>query len=141
MGFVIFFLLGFPHSAFCFGNESNSVHSSIDGSLIPSGALISVLQKGVQFVEAEASLAEVRLKFISEFTCSSLEPPWPQGESSAPTFMAFRAILYKNLTINIHSLFKKSWPADNLKTIIYKMFVLGLCFVLCYIFTGTMKRK
>lgn len=49
---------GFPHSAFSFGVESNSIHSDIDGSLIPSGALISVLQKGVQFVEAEVTLAE-----------------------------------------------------------------------------------
>ncbi|CAB3989240.1 F-box-like WD repeat-containing TBL1XR1 isoform X1 [Paramuricea clavata] len=49
---------GFPHSAFSFGVESNSVHSSIDGVSIPSGALISVLQKGVQFVEAEACFGE-----------------------------------------------------------------------------------
>lgn len=49
---------GFPHSAFSFGIESNSIHSSIDSSSIPSGALISVLQKGVQFTEVEVSLGE-----------------------------------------------------------------------------------
>jgi transducin (beta)-like 1 len=50
---------GFPHSAFSFGVESNSIQSNIDGVSIPSGALISVLQKGVQFVEAEACFGEV----------------------------------------------------------------------------------
>ncbi|XP_046853364.1 F-box-like/WD repeat-containing protein TBL1XR1 [Xenia sp. Carnegie-2017] len=49
---------GFPHSAFSFGIESNSVHSSIDGVSVPSGALVSVIQKGVQFVEAEACFGE-----------------------------------------------------------------------------------
>ena len=57
----VYFILGFPHSAFSFGVESNSVQSNIDGVSIPSGALISVLQKGVQFVEAEACFGEVNL--------------------------------------------------------------------------------
>ena len=33
--------------------------SSINGSAIPPGALIAVLQKGLQYVEAEVSIAEV----------------------------------------------------------------------------------
>ena len=35
--------------------------SSINGSAIPPGALIAVLQKGLQYVEAEVSIAEVSI--------------------------------------------------------------------------------
>ena len=62
-------IVGFPHSAFSFGIESNSIHSSIDGVSVPSGALVSVLQKGVQFVEAEACFGEV-IFTQSEIDCS-----------------------------------------------------------------------
>lgn len=51
---------GFQHSAFTFGLESHIHQTSINGTLIPPGALISVLQKGLQYVEAEVSITEVR---------------------------------------------------------------------------------
>lgn len=44
---------GFQHTAFTFGCESNIVNSTIDGTLVPRGALISIIQKGLHFTEAE----------------------------------------------------------------------------------------
>ena len=39
-------------------------HASINSTQIPPGALISVLQKGLQYVEAEVSITEVnKIKF------------------------------------------------------------------------------
>lgn len=52
--------LGFQHSAFTFGVESHIDQSSINGSVVPPGALVSIIQKGVQYVEAEVTLGEVR---------------------------------------------------------------------------------
>lgn len=49
---------GFSHSAFTFGIESHIHDSSIDSSQVPPGALVTVIQKGVQYVEAETSIAE-----------------------------------------------------------------------------------
>ena len=54
---------GFTHSAFAFGHESR-----VDGGqktttapgTIPPGALISFVQKGLQYCELEANLNEVR---------------------------------------------------------------------------------
>lgn len=50
---------GFSHSAFTFGIESHISQSNINGSLVPPAALISILQKGLQYVEAEISINEV----------------------------------------------------------------------------------
>jgi len=52
--------LGFSHSAFTFGIESHISQSNINGTLVPPAALISILQKGLQYVEAEVSINEVR---------------------------------------------------------------------------------
>ncbi|XP_031565587.1 F-box-like/WD repeat-containing protein TBL1X [Actinia tenebrosa] len=49
---------GFQHSAFTFGIESHIDQSNINGSVVPPGALVSVLQKGVQYVESEATVTE-----------------------------------------------------------------------------------
>lgn len=51
---------GFAHSAFSFGHESLVTKSNIDGSSVPPGALISFVQKGLQFVEIEAHVNDVR---------------------------------------------------------------------------------
>lgn len=59
--FLIIAHPGFQHSAFTFGLESHIHQTSINGTLIPPGALISVLQKGLQYVEAEVSITEVSL--------------------------------------------------------------------------------
>lgn len=44
---------GFAHSAFTFGLESHVQSSNINGSLVPSAALLSIIQKGLQYTEAE----------------------------------------------------------------------------------------
>uniref|UniRef100_A0A8C1WK75 Transducin beta like 1 X-linked n=1 Tax=Cyprinus carpio TaxID=7962 RepID=A0A8C1WK75_CYPCA len=49
---------GFSHSAFTFGMESHISQSNINGTLVPPAALISILQKGLQYVEAEISINE-----------------------------------------------------------------------------------
>jgi len=51
---------GYIHSAFAFGHESHVYRSNIDGSQIPPGALLSFLQRGLSYVEIEASLREGR---------------------------------------------------------------------------------
>lgn len=57
---ILFFSsLGFSHSAFTFGIESHISQSNINGALVPPAALISIIQKGLQYVEAEVSINEV----------------------------------------------------------------------------------
>uniref|UniRef100_A0A803RCE5 LisH domain-containing protein n=1 Tax=Cannabis sativa TaxID=3483 RepID=A0A803RCE5_CANSA len=47
---------GFTHSAFALGYEAGINKSPIDGNLVPPGALITFVQKGLQFLEMEANL-------------------------------------------------------------------------------------
>mmetsp|Transcript_15883 Transcript_15883/g.45459 ORF Transcript_15883/g.45459 Transcript_15883/m.45459 type:complete len:576 (+) Transcript_15883:120-1847(+) len=47
---------GFQHSAFTFGYESLVHKSEINGNDVPPGALISFIQKGLQYLEVEANL-------------------------------------------------------------------------------------
>lgn len=54
---------GFSHSAFTFGIESHISQSNINGALVPPAALISIIQKGLQYVEAEVSINEVSVRF------------------------------------------------------------------------------
>ena len=49
---------GFTHSAFTFGYESLVHNSSVANADLPPGALISILQKGLQYIEIEAHLNE-----------------------------------------------------------------------------------
>ena len=52
---------GFTHSAFTFGYESFVHKSDINSNDVPPGALVSFVQKGLQYLEMEANLAnEVR---------------------------------------------------------------------------------
>ncbi|XP_027197163.2 transducin beta like ebi [Dermatophagoides pteronyssinus] len=44
---------GFIHSAFTFGIESHVSQSNINGAQVPPAALISIIQKGIQYTEAE----------------------------------------------------------------------------------------
>lgn len=62
---VKYLFAGFHHSAFVFGLESHISQSNINGALVPSAALISIIQKGLQYVEAEISINEVRLENLS----------------------------------------------------------------------------
>lgn len=54
----MFFILGFQHSAYTFGIESHISRSNINGALVPPAALLSILQKGLQYTEAEISIGE-----------------------------------------------------------------------------------
>jgi len=49
---------GFSHSAFTFAHESLVARSVVSDAEIPPGALISFLQKGLQYVEIETHLQE-----------------------------------------------------------------------------------
>ena len=49
---------GFIHSAYVFGVESHISQTNINGTLVPPAALLSVIQKGLQFTEAEISVAD-----------------------------------------------------------------------------------
>lgn len=49
------------HSAYLFGLESHVAHTSINGNIVPPGALLSLIQKGVYYVEAELSIGDVSL--------------------------------------------------------------------------------
>ncbi|RWS30823.1 F-box-like/WD repeat-containing protein TBL1XR1 isoform X2 [Leptotrombidium deliense] len=49
---------GFTHSAYTFGIESHIVSSNINGSLVPPAALLNIIQKGLQYTEAEISIGE-----------------------------------------------------------------------------------
>lgn len=48
------------HAAFTFAHESLVAKSSVAQARVPPGALISFLQKGLQYVEIESHLHEVR---------------------------------------------------------------------------------
>lgn len=52
-------LLGYCHSAYLFGLESQISQSNVDGALVPPGSLLSLIQKGLQYTEAEISIGEV----------------------------------------------------------------------------------
>lgn len=56
--FVNFYWIGFHHSAYTFGIESHISQSNINGALVPPAALLTVLQKGLQYTEAEISIGE-----------------------------------------------------------------------------------
>jgi transducin (beta)-like 1 len=49
-------MTGFQHAAFTFGYESLVHKSDINGNDVPPGALISFIQKGLQYIEVEANL-------------------------------------------------------------------------------------
>ena len=49
---------GFTHAAYTFGYESYIQKTSIAGTDLPPGALISFIQKGLQYLELEANLTE-----------------------------------------------------------------------------------
>ncbi len=50
---------GFVHSAFAFGHESLVAKSNIQSSEVPPAALISFVQKGLQYTEIESHLNDV----------------------------------------------------------------------------------
>lgn len=52
-------LSGFTHAAFALGYEAGINKTSIDGNLVPPGALVTFVQKGLQYIELEVNLDSV----------------------------------------------------------------------------------
>ena len=59
MHFPIYNIVGFTHSAFSFAYESLVTKSSVSQTEIPPGALITFLQKGLEYIGIEEHIAEV----------------------------------------------------------------------------------
>uniref|UniRef100_A0A453BIZ0 Uncharacterized protein n=1 Tax=Aegilops tauschii subsp. strangulata TaxID=200361 RepID=A0A453BIZ0_AEGTS len=69
LNFLVFRYLqesGFVHAAFTLGYEAGIHKGGIDGNVVPPGALITIVQKGLQYIELEANTDEVSM-FISYF--------------------------------------------------------------------------
>lgn len=67
---------GFKHSAYTFGIESHIAQTNINGSLVPPAALISILQKGLQYTEAEICIGEVRIICSQIIRILMIMLPW-----------------------------------------------------------------
>lgn len=52
---------GFHHSAFTFAHESHMASVPIQPNLVPPAALVTFVQKGLQYMEAEANLDPVSM--------------------------------------------------------------------------------
>ena len=65
--------LGFVHSAYLFGVESHITHTSINGNGVPPGALLSLIQKGLYYTEAELSIGDVSLIDVVRVYVTSVE--------------------------------------------------------------------
>ncbi|XP_057469955.1 WD40 repeat-containing protein HOS15-like [Actinidia eriantha] len=63
---------GFTHSAFALGYEAGINKSTIDGNLVPPGALVTFVQKGIQYLELEANLSSSDAEMDDDF--SFLQP-------------------------------------------------------------------
>ncbi|XP_078442400.1 WD40 repeat-containing protein HOS15-like [Wolffia australiana] len=63
---------GFTHSAFALGYEAGINKSPIDGNLVPPGALVTFIQKGLQYIELEANLSNDEFDVGDDF--SLLQP-------------------------------------------------------------------
>lgn len=65
---------GFQHSAFTFSGESMIAKSSINGEHVPPGALITFIQKGLQYIEVENSLNETNIEKAKQPALNLLRP-------------------------------------------------------------------
>ncbi|KAJ6997442.1 LOW QUALITY PROTEIN: WD40 repeat-containing protein HOS15-like isoform X4 [Populus alba x Populus x berolinensis] len=65
-------LARFTHSAFALGYEGGINKCTIDGNMIPPGALITFVQKGLQYLEMEANLSNSDADVDEDF--SFLQP-------------------------------------------------------------------
>ncbi|PKI41253.1 hypothetical protein CRG98_038365 [Punica granatum] len=63
---------GFTHSAFALGYEAGINKCTIDGNMVPPSALITLVQKGLQYLEMEANLSNNDADVDEDF--SFLEP-------------------------------------------------------------------
>ncbi|KAG1368606.1 putative Isoflavone 2'-hydroxylase [Cocos nucifera] len=63
---------GFTHSSFALGYEAGISKCDIDGNTVPPGALVTIVQKGLQYIELEANLETSELDVDDDF--SLLQP-------------------------------------------------------------------
>jgi transducin (beta)-like 1 len=63
---------GFIHSAFVLGYEAGLHKKSMDGNHVPPGALVSFVQKGLQYLELEANLNDVSSSFLQPESVESV---------------------------------------------------------------------
>ena len=61
--FPLILFVGFSHSAFTFAHESLVVKSSTAQTEIPPGALITFLQKGLEYIAIEEHINEVTANY------------------------------------------------------------------------------
>ncbi|XP_073005691.1 WD40 repeat-containing protein HOS15 [Typha latifolia] len=59
---------GFNHSAFSLGFEAGINKCDIDGNLVPPGALITIVQKGLQYIEMEANVNNSDIDIDEDFS-------------------------------------------------------------------------
>jgi len=57
-------MIGFTHSSFTFASESLVTKSTVSEIDVPPGALITFLQKGLEYVAIEEHINEVKYIFI-----------------------------------------------------------------------------
>ncbi|KAK4776262.1 hypothetical protein SAY86_004950 [Trapa natans] len=75
LNFLVFRYLqesGFTHSAFVLGYEAGINKCTIDGNIIPPNSLISLVQRGLQYMEMEANLSNDDIDVDEDF--SLLDP-------------------------------------------------------------------
>ncbi|XP_055825619.1 WD40 repeat-containing protein HOS15-like [Solanum dulcamara] len=58
---------GFSHSAFNFGYEAGINNSTMDGNLVPPCALVTFVQKGIQYLELETNLSNDNTDMDEDF--------------------------------------------------------------------------
>ena len=82
---------GFIHSAFSFGHESLISKATIDGSKVSPGALISFVQKGLQFAEIEAHINNDGTETICNNSFSATQPHKCSARSKRRIFDPYAA--------------------------------------------------
>lgn len=82
---------GFIHSAFSFGHESLISKATIDGSKVSPGALISFVQKGLQFAEIEAHINDDGTETICNNSFSATQPHKCSARSKRRIFDPYAA--------------------------------------------------
>ncbi|KAF8051093.1 hypothetical protein N665_1801s0009 [Sinapis alba] len=71
LNFLIFRYLqesGFTHAAFTLGYEAGINKSNIDGNMVPPGALVKFVQKGLHYMEMEANLTNGEVDIDEDFS-------------------------------------------------------------------------
>jgi hypothetical protein len=91
---------GFVHSAFSFGHESLVTRSTLSGADVPPAALVTLLQKGLQYVEIESAISsqnsstkETVRSLLSSRNCTLLA-------LAPPTFEMHAEVGSQTLSIN-----------------------------------------